>query len=189
MSRSVRNFLGFGFNDKQSRGIIGLFLGAVVVLLGLLIANAAVWLLSGLWNVSVTSPFGPWGFAGSVALALLIGGLTVYYIGYAGPPRPKPFAVSDSCQTEIKRLRADLSNDATNVGAAERRRWEEPQAPTPDVLKTQINEIMKVANASRDAASIEKVERLMETLQAADPSHVSWLNNQRWILDKLKVRP
>jgi hypothetical protein len=61
MSRSVRNFLGFGFNDKQSRGIIGLFLGAVVVLLGLLIANAAVWLLSGLWNVSVTSPFGPWG--------------------------------------------------------------------------------------------------------------------------------
>lgn len=157
----LRRLLGTSFSEGQARNIGALMGAGVAVLVFLLFANIAVWLLGWLWSVSRDSPFGLWAFVVVVSMAGGVG--FVVYRGLKEPPDIEP-AVSDEAQRMADRWGREIEARGAEVDPAERDRWSLPQKETPGALKAKALAALNRATASRRSEDLDEAERLTREL-------------------------
>ncbi len=181
MIKLIRFLVGENASQGQVRRLTAALAAALAFPFLLALIIVCTWLLSGLWTVSMSSPFGIWGFVGATAFSL-VGSALVGYLMTRRPRQPK----IDAGHEQLERWKKGLEDDRTTVSPKEIERWAAERDLTPDALRAKLREAMRQARANRDAASFASVERAMDELQKADPTAAELISNERWVLDKLK---
>lgn len=181
MIKVIRFLFGEDASDGQVRRVTAVLAAAIAFPFFLALIIVCFWLLSGLWSVSMSSPFGIWGFVGAAAFSVLGSALVGYWMTRR-QDRPK----IDAGHEQLEQWRKGLEDDTSKVSPKEIERWAAERDLTPDALKAKLREAMRQARESRDAASFASVERAMDELQKADPTATELISNERWVLDKLK---
>jgi hypothetical protein len=181
MIKFIRFLAGEEASDEQVRRVIAVLTAAIAFPFLLALIIICFWLLSGLWTLSMSSPFGIWGFVGATAFSLLGSGLAGYWV-----TRPRTQPRIDAGHEQLAQWRKGLEDDPSTVSPNEKERWAAERALTPDALKAKLRDAMRHARENRDAASFAGVERAMDELQKADPASAELISNERWVLDKLK---
>jgi hypothetical protein len=157
----LHKLLGTTFSNDQARNIGALIGAAVAVLVFLLFANIAVWLLGWLWSVSSASPFGAWAFLIVLSMA---GGLGYYvWDSLRSEPEIKP-AISDEAQRMAERWGREIEAQGGEIDLAERERWSLPQTETPGALKAKAITALNRATTSRKIIDFDEAERLAVAL-------------------------
>lgn len=181
MTKFIRFLVGEDASEGQVRRVIAVLAAAIAFPFLLALIIISFWLLSGLWTLSMSSPFGIWGFVGATAVSLLGSSLAGYWL-----TRPQGQPRIDAGHEQLEQWKKGLEDDPTKVSPKEVERWTAERALTPDTLKAKLRDAMRQARENRDAASFASVERAMDELQKADPTATELISNERWVLDKLK---
>jgi hypothetical protein len=157
----LHKLLGTSFSNDQARNIGALIGAAVAVLVFLLFANIAVWLLGWLWSVSAASPFGGWAFLVVICAAGGVG----YYVreSLLLEPEIKP-AISDEAQRLTERWGREIEAQGGEIDLAERERWSLPQIETSGALKAKAIAALNRATSSRKIADLDEAEQLATAL-------------------------
>ncbi len=193
----LRKAVGAGFTDRQATSLVAAFSAAFVVLLALLIASIAIWLLGLLWTTSLASPFGVWAFVAGVVLSCGLGALTFFMTMRS--PVSKP-AIRSLTAATVEAMREGTKRIASKPGPADEPRLQpqvqrpkpEQVIPTAQSMKISIQKAFDMADRMQDREELNKAERLnseyLTKFAAADPGGAAWAQNMSTLIDGLKRR-
>jgi hypothetical protein len=181
----MKNFLKsiVKLEEGQLRSTIIFLLVAFSFIGTIALLSVIIKLLSLLWNVSLDTPVGIWGFIAAVLIALFIAFLSWRNLA-------KPVGATPKFRGHTARL-VDESNSETarsieypghQIGL----RGAHSVKETTASIRTQITDAIDKAEKSRNLADLKQTDELLQRLLEVDSKEEDWVKATHWRIDHLK---